>query len=342
VSRHEYTGQEVLNNIFLTNLNGRIYSSDGHGIFLSPDPRIPDPTNTQEYDRYSYVDNNPLTFVDPTGFDARSCMPNGCGGGYIGSDGFAGLCQGNCSGGVTTSGLTPAEAAYLFGNPFGTKSGTDNNSGQGPTVSLSDFMNSTAPQGTVSAAWSWLKSEGSVIVSEIAWELNNPVADFKGFLSDYASGVAKYGPGAAIAPVGFIADVGIAVEDAGLLAGSIRNVNLVGGTMNCVSCATAVDATLGGAPASAILTAAQPISVLGTGWAPVSGEMQIGSILSQSGNGARGIVFGESLTGDVGHVWNAVNQGGTINFIDGQLGGGGLGNFGSFQNFQFLLTHPSR
>jgi filamentous hemagglutinin len=68
--------------------------------------------------------------------------------------------------------------------------------------------------------------------------------------------------------------------------------------------------------------------------------MEIGSILSQSGNGAQGIVFGESATGEVGHVWNAINNNGTINFIDGQIGGSGLGNFSSFQNFQFLMTKP--
>ena len=91
----------------------------------------------------------------------------------------------------------------------------------------------------------------------------------------------------------------------------------------------------------AALSGPQPISNLGTGWEPVSGPMQIGSILSQSGPGSTGIVFGESLTGDVGHVWNAINNGeGGINFLDGQTGGSGLGNFESFQNFQFLRTGP--
>jgi RHS repeat-associated protein len=70
VSRHEYTGQEQIDNtgVLLTNMNGRIYSPVG-SMFLSPDPYIPHPDNTQSYNRYSYVNNNPLTLVDPTGFD---------------------------------------------------------------------------------------------------------------------------------------------------------------------------------------------------------------------------------------------------------------------------------
>ncbi|HEX4243233.1 MAG TPA: RHS repeat-associated core domain-containing protein [Steroidobacteraceae bacterium] len=51
----------------LNHLNGRVEDAI-LGRFLSPDPHIPDPTNAQSYNRYSYVNNNPLTDVDPTGF----------------------------------------------------------------------------------------------------------------------------------------------------------------------------------------------------------------------------------------------------------------------------------
>jgi hypothetical protein len=39
------------------------------GRFISPDPNIPDPMNTGDYNRYSYVNSNPMTFTDPSGFD---------------------------------------------------------------------------------------------------------------------------------------------------------------------------------------------------------------------------------------------------------------------------------
>jgi RHS repeat-associated protein len=69
VTRHEFTGQEGLDNagLWLVNMNGRIYNPSG-GRFLSPDPFIPDPNNTQSYNRYAYVSNNPLTMIDPSGY----------------------------------------------------------------------------------------------------------------------------------------------------------------------------------------------------------------------------------------------------------------------------------
>lgn len=60
------------------------------------------------------------------------------------------------------------------------------------------------------------------------------------------------------------------------------------------------------------------------------------SVLQQGGNGARGIVFGSRGT-EVGHVFNGVNQGGTIRFLDGQTGG--AANLNGFQGFSFLRTN---
>jgi RHS repeat-associated protein len=108
VSRHEFTGQEDLPSLYLTNMNGRIYQSGGLGTFLSPDPKIPDPTNTQDYGRYSYVDNSPLTLVDPTGFDAMYSAP-AC---TIGSD----FCPGGNSCGGSCPPGDPDEFAYFTGS----------------------------------------------------------------------------------------------------------------------------------------------------------------------------------------------------------------------------------
>jgi RHS repeat-associated protein len=71
-SRDAYTGQTALGvqglSMGLNHMNGRIQDAIT-GRFLSPDPYIPDPGNTQSLNRYSYVNNNPLRLSDPTGFD---------------------------------------------------------------------------------------------------------------------------------------------------------------------------------------------------------------------------------------------------------------------------------
>ena len=62
-----YTGHEMLDDLGLVHMNGRIYDPL-LGRFLSADLVVQNPSNRQDYNRYSYVQNNPLTLVDPSGF----------------------------------------------------------------------------------------------------------------------------------------------------------------------------------------------------------------------------------------------------------------------------------
>ena len=57
----------------LIHMNGRVYDP-AIGRFLSPDPIIQDPYNSQNYNRYSYVLNNPLSMVDPSGYAAQETV----------------------------------------------------------------------------------------------------------------------------------------------------------------------------------------------------------------------------------------------------------------------------
>jgi RHS repeat-associated protein len=66
-TRHGYTGHEHLDKFALINMNGRVYDPI-IGRFLSPDPYIQLPYFAQNFDRYSYVWNNPLKYVDPSGY----------------------------------------------------------------------------------------------------------------------------------------------------------------------------------------------------------------------------------------------------------------------------------
>ena len=48
-------------------MNGRVYDPD-LGRFISADPYVQYPMISQNYNRYTYVDNNPLSYTDPSGF----------------------------------------------------------------------------------------------------------------------------------------------------------------------------------------------------------------------------------------------------------------------------------
>jgi RHS repeat-associated protein len=61
-----YTGHEHLKTVGLIHMNGRLYDPQLRR-FLSPDNYVQDPHNTQNYNRYGYVYNNPLLYSDPSG-----------------------------------------------------------------------------------------------------------------------------------------------------------------------------------------------------------------------------------------------------------------------------------
>jgi RHS repeat-associated protein len=62
-----YTGHEQLDDSGLIHMNGRIYDPE-LGRMLSPDPFVQVPEYSQNFNRYSYVMNNPLNLTDPSGF----------------------------------------------------------------------------------------------------------------------------------------------------------------------------------------------------------------------------------------------------------------------------------
>jgi RHS repeat-associated protein len=61
-----YTGQELDKETGLYYYNARYYDSK-IGRFISPDTLIPDASDSQQFNRYSYVLNNPVMHTDPTG-----------------------------------------------------------------------------------------------------------------------------------------------------------------------------------------------------------------------------------------------------------------------------------
>ena len=68
-----YTGHEHLDHLGLIHMNGRVYDPVISRM-LSADIIISAPYNTQRYNRYTYVLNNPLSLVDPSGYDESFYM----------------------------------------------------------------------------------------------------------------------------------------------------------------------------------------------------------------------------------------------------------------------------
>lgn len=64
---HGFTGHAQLDSVNLVHMGGRVYDA-AIGRFLSPDPFIQASLNLQNYNRYSYVLNNPLSYNDPSGY----------------------------------------------------------------------------------------------------------------------------------------------------------------------------------------------------------------------------------------------------------------------------------
>jgi RHS repeat-associated protein len=61
-----YTGQIADDETGLLYYGGRYYDPQ-LGRFIQPDPEIPDPMDSQSFNRYSYCRNNPLNEIDPSG-----------------------------------------------------------------------------------------------------------------------------------------------------------------------------------------------------------------------------------------------------------------------------------
>lgn len=101
-----FTGHEMLDDTGLVHMNGRIYDP-ALGRFLQADPFIQASTNTQSYNRYSYVFNNPLNAVDPSGFISSAFYEVKRGIGVIIAVAMTVYCQGAC-----------AAEAYAFAAAF--------------------------------------------------------------------------------------------------------------------------------------------------------------------------------------------------------------------------------
>jgi len=76
-----FTGQRFDSSTGLYYYNARYYAPDpsaslraGLGRFIQPDSLVPNPLNPQAWNRFSYVYNNPINYVDPSGHDPLTLL----------------------------------------------------------------------------------------------------------------------------------------------------------------------------------------------------------------------------------------------------------------------------
>ncbi|WP_265583775.1 RHS repeat domain-containing protein [Chitinimonas koreensis] len=81
-TRRGYTGHEEIDGLGLVNMNGRVYDPVV-ARFLSVDPVLQDASNWQNYNRYSYVLNNPLMLTDPSGYSFMEKLGGVISGSYL-------------------------------------------------------------------------------------------------------------------------------------------------------------------------------------------------------------------------------------------------------------------
>ncbi len=150
-----FTDQQHDDELGLINMQGRIYDPTV-ARFLSADPFAASPLTSQGFNRYSYVSNSPLGFVDPTGFigtdDRNPCLvsnskgtPCAESGSYVSGDGTVYFGDNNITGHAPDAGDTPDN-----GNTPGTQDGattpqTDSNGTV--TVTVVDNGNTSAQYG---------------------------------------------------------------------------------------------------------------------------------------------------------------------------------------------------
>jgi len=155
LSTRGFTGHEHMDNLGIIHMNGRVYDPK-LGRFLSADPFIQNATSSQAYNRYSYVQNNPMAATDPSGYFLKKFVKKYwrvivavvaavvTGGAALGAMGatwttasvgqlmIAGMAAGAVSGAITTGSIRGAFEGAIFGAFSAGIAGAIGGTGLGP------------------------------------------------------------------------------------------------------------------------------------------------------------------------------------------------------------------
>jgi RHS repeat-associated protein len=217
ITRQGYTFQTQLGLFMqLNHMNGRVQDALA-GRFLSPDRRVPNPANTQDFNHYSYANNNPVSKVDPSGFDDQMQENEDD---DDDDDGYtSGDCTGTrlCGGGMDST-SSPITSYYPNGMPSAGDSG-DPSSATGLNGS-GGLGNYTYPSGTDDYSPGLDDGgDGCTVPFACTGDSNSSPMSFD---SD-PSQIPGFGPGYAPATIGFDPDSpGSADELPGILVTTDR------------------------------------------------------------------------------------------------------------------------
>ena len=125
-----FTGHEHLDQFAIINMNGRLYDPV-LGRMFSPDNFIQDASSSQSYNRYTYCNNNPLKYTDPSG-NYYYLNPN--------TDKYEWVSFGGGSGIPSWSGLSGGPAAGSLGYTY-LGNGNYMDRATGEWASESDYLN---------------------------------------------------------------------------------------------------------------------------------------------------------------------------------------------------------
>jgi len=357
---HTYLNKPTDTSTGLTDVGARTYDATT-GRFLSVDPVL-DPGDPQSVNGYAYADNNPVTKSDPSGLKLADCSSGDCGGGPV---------NGNTLNGGTTIGDSnpPPPGQAAFGALYtGVQAGMRKQLGTYVTAKYENPNINMSPQ-----LQQWVHymagCGGDIGDCYVAFQialganLSALQADQMATSICTAAGLQTSCPSRFHAWEGVRPDtVGQIIQDSivtlgigalykalssGAAAVEAGAVNAVGGTHNCVACVISGDSTLAGARASATnVFPGRPIpgsmalikEYSGASWRAAGGQAAIEKELRAAGNGARGIVYGTN--GTEAHVWNAVVQRGSVNFVDFHgIGPSGGAAFNQWNTFYFVRTN---
>nr|WP_275402638.1 RHS repeat-associated core domain-containing protein [Streptomyces sp. SID13031] len=335
---HAYTGHETDDEYGLINMKGRLYDPETKR-FTTPDPHITNPLNPQNWNPYSYVNNNPTNLTDPTGYDV-----GWTGGGTTGY-GSTGYTQGTTNSEGPSSPISFGTWNLNTPTPTPTPAISDNTNYNEPTTNPQETNNPIAMAAAGLAVKIFCGSECSAANAPESPQTANEesLTTYDKLKNAHTTATSIFGtlknklvnmvqrelfPGPQYANQNSESGSDDPEYEEWLWAQ--KTVEGVAGFPDaaCGACAVAVDMRISGQDPAAVarltdyvrpVDMPNVLKILPDRIVSMTGRDGVSDQLMQMGEGARAIVYGESKN-IVGHWYNAVVRNGRVVYLDTMTG----------------------